>query len=217
MDTRLGLRSRPETPGVVEAIAAYVSEPAWRRKQQPTVEPEADLSAAEALVQLPRPYLLPPADTNEFDALRQVIELAQDPEFVKSRHRYFEWFRDFIEPLRTADTTDLAEIHLDPSSLALAEQNLRALFEEELAVVRQGDRAKWFTHGEVACVSAGTAGSVGLALAAALPAVGIPVAILTFAGWALARHAKPQPPRSLGGAAMFVDAQRQLDWPTAST
>jgi hypothetical protein len=61
-------------------------------------------------------------------------------------------------------------------------------------------------------MSLGALGGIGLAVAAALPAIGVPVAILSFAGWAARRFTAQQPPRSLNGASMFVDAQRRLDW-----
>ena len=77
----------------------------------------------------------------------------------------------------------------------------------------RAERSKWFGRVEIACVTLGTGGSVALAAAAALPAVGIPVALLTFAGWSVNRwRNQPNPRRSLGGASMLMYPVRRLDW-----
>lgn len=218
MDTRLGLREPvpavvEAVPAVVEAVAAYPSEEAWRQDVQPVEQEPTDISAMEALVQLPRPLLLPDKEADEIDTLRKAVDLAQDPEFQNARKAYFTWFRNFIEPLRSSEATTLEELKLDPGSLTLAEMELRKLWEEERRIARRGDRAKWFSRLEIACMTVGTAGSVGLAAAtAAVPAVSVPLALLAFAGWTVARWNKPRTARSLGGATMFVDAQRHLDW-----
>jgi hypothetical protein len=214
MDTRLALTLRGEhRPVVVEAVAAYPSEQAWRGDVQPVEEEPAEMSAMDAMVQLPRPLLLPPEDVPEDDALRAVVELAQDPEFQQARVAYFEWFRDFIEPLRRANPeATLDQLKLDAGSMNVAKEQLNELWQREREVARRGDRARWFSRLEIACVSLGAAGSVGLALAAALPAIGVPVALASFVGWAAARRAKPKEPRNLGGASVFVDVHRRLGW-----
>ena len=58
----LGIRAgaaRPdELPNIVEAVAAYRSEKAWRKDNQPAATPDSDperIPVMEALLQLPRP------------------------------------------------------------------------------------------------------------------------------------------------------------------
>ena len=81
-----------------------------------------------------------------------------------------------------------------------------------VAEAKKVDKERWGSRVEFGCMSLGALGGIGLAVAAALPAIGVPVAILSFAGWAARRFTARQPPRSLSGASMFVDAQRHLDW-----
>jgi hypothetical protein len=212
MDTRLGIR-HDHVPGVVEGVAAFSSEEAWRNEVQPTAQPPADVSAMEALVQLPRPLLLPDNSADEMDTLRKVVDLAMDPDFRQARDAYFTWFRDFIEPLRDYDTATLDDLRIDQKSLQHAAARLRELWDDEKRITKRGDRARWFSRAEVACMTAGTASSVGLAATTAtVPQLAVPVGLLTFAGWAVARWNKPRMARSLGGATIFVDAQTRLDW-----
>lgn len=210
MDTRLGIRN--EAPGVVEAVAAYPSEDDWRRDIHPLDQQPADMAAAEALVQLARPFLLPAPQVDEMDPLRQAVELAQDPDFRRARVAYFEWFRQFMKPL-LAEDVDLAKARIDAPSLTLAQNRLRELWDDELKIIKRADRARWFSRIEIGCVTLGTAGTVALAAAAALPAVGVPAALLTFAGWSVARLGKkPDPEHALGGASLFLNAHRRLGW-----
>lgn len=210
-DTALGVMGG--VPEVVESVASYPSEDAWRRDVQPEASPNRDrISAMEAVLQLPRPLLVPPPDGNEIDTLRRVVDLALDPEFRMARSAYFDWFRDFIEPLRAIDAAGLAEVTLDQGSFKLAQEKLHELWNNEVQIVRKGDRRRWFSRVEVGCVSVSAAASVGVAVAAALPVLGVGVAVLTFGGWAFGRLGRPDDPRSVGGATMFVQAQRQLGW-----
>jgi len=213
MDTRLGIMQLRghELPRAVEAVAAYPSQNVWRREVRPELVQPPDLNAAEALITLSRSFLLPDTDENELDSLRRAIDLALDEDYVKMRSAYHDWFRDFIEPLRVGSETDLTEIRVDPGSLKEAEKLLGTLWAREKAVVAKLDRDRVWTRVEIGCVSLGTAGTVGLACAAALPVLGAGAALLAFAGWAINKWCTPKPPRSLGGASMFVEAHRQLD------
>ena len=165
----------------------------------------------EALIQLPRPLLLPPPDGKPMDMLRAAVDLALSDDFRNARRAYFSWFRDFMAPLRSNDPNEV-RAGLDPASIKLAQDRLRDLWAQEVAAAKQVDKQRWGSRIEFACMSAGALGGIGLAAGAALPAVGVPVAILSFAGWAARRFTDPQSPRSLSGASMFVYAQRHLDW-----
>ena len=155
--------------------------------------------------------MLPPADGKPMDKLRAAVDLSISPGFRDARHAYFTWFRDFMEPLRIEDP-DAVRTHLDRASINLAQNQLRQLWAQEVAAAKKVDKERWGSRVEFGCMSLGALGGIGLAVVAALPAIGVPVAILSFAGWAARRFTAQQPPRSLSGASMFVDAQRRLDW-----
>jgi hypothetical protein len=211
---RAGIAKPNEIPNVVEAVAAYRSEKAWRRETRPAATPDADpesMPVMEALIQIPRPLMLPPADGDWMDKLRAAVDLSLSPGFRDARHAYFTWFRDFMEPLRSGDP-DKARTRLDPKSIIEAQNRLRQLWAQEVAAAKKVDKERWGSRVEFGCMSLGALGGIGLAVVAALPAIGVPVAILSFAGWAARRFTAQQPPRSLSGASMFVDAQRRLDW-----
>ena len=213
MDTRLGivLGRGQELPGVIEAVAAYPSAKVWHREVQPELVQPPELNAAEALVALSRPLLMPESGANELDNLRRAVDLAMDDDYASMRSAYHEWFRDFIEPLRPGNEIDLTKIRVDPKSLKEAEERLRNLWSREKALVSRLDRDRTWSRVEAGCMSLGTAGTIGLACAAALPALGAGAALLAFAGWAINKWRTPKPPRSLGGASMFVEAHRKLD------
>lgn len=209
-----GIARPEELPDVVDAVAAYRSEHAWRAATKPESAPPAQperIPTMEALIQIPRPLLLPPAGGNETDKLRAAVDLALHPGFRDARHAYFTWFRDFITPLRSGDPEQI-HTSLAPASITEAQNRLRQLWAQEVAAAKQVDKEKWGSRVELGCMSAGALAGIGLAALAALPAVGVPVAFLSFAGWAARRFTAIPPPRSLGGASMFVDAQRHLDW-----
>ena len=113
---RAGIAKPDELPNVVEAVAAYRSEKAWRRENQPAPTPDTDperIPVMEALIQVPRPLLLPPAGGNRMDKLRAAVDLSLSEDFRNARHAYFTWFRDFITPLRSGDL-DRVRTGLDP-------------------------------------------------------------------------------------------------------
>ena len=211
---RAGIAKPDEIPNVVEAVAAYRSENAWRSETQLAPTPDADperMPVMEALIQIPRPLMLPPAGGDELDKLRAAVDLSLSEGYRDARHAYFTWFRDFITPLRSGDP-DRVRASLDPASIIQAQNRLRELWADEVAAAKEVNKERWGSRVEFGCMSVGALGGIGLAVAAALPAIGVPVAILSFAGWAARRFTAPQPPRSLSGASMFVDAQRRMDW-----
>lgn len=207
-------------PNVVEAVAAYRSEADFRTDKHPTPEPApaagpdpqtGRVPTMEALIRVARPLLVPTLDGNDLEKLRAAVDLALSPDFQDARRAYYAWFRDFITPLRGGSPTD-ALPGLDPASMALMQDRLRELWQQEMAAARRVDKARWGTRIELGCMSVGTAGGIALAALAALPAIGVPVAALSFIGWAARRFTDAPPPRSLSGASMFVDAQRRLEW-----
>jgi hypothetical protein len=201
-----------ELPGIVEAVAAYPTAEAWRADVKPDVSGPAQPVAAEALVLLARPLLMPAPGRDELDTLRRAVDLAQSDDYKAMRTAYHEWFRGIASRLQQPDATTLADASLDPASLGEAGRELGKLWESEQATVRKADRDRMWSRVEVGTVSLSAAGAIGLACAAALPAVGVPVALLTFAGWAINKWRVPKPQRSLGGASMFVEAHRRLDF-----
>jgi hypothetical protein len=211
---RAGVAKPDELPDVVEAVAAYRSEKAWRKENQPEPTLDADperVPLMEAMIQIPRPLLLPPAGGNRMDKLRAAVDVSLSEGFRDARHAYFAWFRDFITPLRSGDP-DQIHTSLDAASIAEAQNRLRELWAQEVSAAKKVDKETWGSRVEFGCMSAGALGGMGLAAVAALPAIGVPVAILGFAGWATRRFTASQAPRSLSGASIFVDAQRRLDW-----
>lgn len=201
-----------ELPGIVEAVAAYPTAEAWRADLKPDSARPADPTAAEALVLLARPLMLPAPGRDELDTLRRAVDLARSDDYKAMRTAYHDWFRGIASRLQQHDVTTLADARLDPASLTEAQRELRELWEKEQATVRQADRERLWSRVEVGTVSLSAAGAIGLACAAALPAVGVPVALLTFAGWAINKWRTPKPQRSLSGASMFVEAHRRLDF-----
>ncbi|SNT63184.1 hypothetical protein SAMN05421812_11519 [Asanoa hainanensis] len=210
--TALGIRAGTAKPGelpdVVEAVAAYRTEKAWRQETKPTAE---RVPAMEALIQVPRPLMLPPKDGNRMDKLRAAVDLSLSEDFRAARRAYFTWFRDFITPLRS-DDPDRVRAALDAASIAVARQRLRELWAHEIAIAKQVDKSRWGSRFEFGCMSAGALGGIGLAVVGALPGIGVSVAVLSFGGWAAKRFTTPKPARSLSGASMFVAAQRRLGW-----
>ena len=176
--------------------AAYRSEEAWRTDTGPAPTPDADpesMPVMEALIQIPRPLMLPPADGNRMDKLRAAVDLSLSPGYRDARHAYFTWFRDFMEPLRGGNQ-EKVRTRLDHASIIEAQNRLRELWAQEVAAAKAVDKERWGSRVEFGCMSLGALGGMGLAAAAALPAIGVPVAIMSFAGWAARRLTAPQPP-----------------------
>ena len=217
-DTALGvsLGTTPGIPNAVQAVAAYASHEAWEAEVKPSPGPLADTTAAEALVQLARPYLIPEPDGDELDQLREVVEMSMNPQYEQLRSEYYDWFRRWLGPLRQSQG-DLYEVTLDPASMNAMEQDLRQLWEREKSIVREADRHRRWIHVEAACVSAGAVGTAAQAVALTAPAtvltpLGLSVAVLGFAGWAISRRNRNGPPQGLSGASLFVRASLQRPW-----
>ncbi len=87
--TRMIVAQDEKVPGIVEAIAAYPSARACRADLQPADDP-AGLEAADALVMLARPLLLPTSEgEDEFETLREAIDLAAELKY--ERAAYHQW------------------------------------------------------------------------------------------------------------------------------
>jgi hypothetical protein len=167
--TALGIREG--LPEVVEAVAAYGSEQAWRADVKPESTPDAHPRRAppmEALVQLARPLLVPPLEGMEMDKLRAAVDLALDPSFREARHAYFTWFRDFLEPLRSNDPDQVMR-SLSSDSVAVMQDRLRQLWTQEVASAKRLDKNRWGSRIEIGCVTASALGAIGLAAVASLP------------------------------------------------
>ena len=89
--------SRRLPPSVSEGLAKRN-----RAGTTPDANPES-MPLMEALIQTPRPLMLPRADGNWMNKLRAAVDLSLSPGFRDARHAYFTWFRDFMEPLRIGD------------------------------------------------------------------------------------------------------------------
>ena len=222
--TALGISSgkagMPVIPDLVEAVAAYRSEADFRSAKHPTPEPwpspgfdpqTGRIPTMEALIRVARPLLVPTSDGDDLDKLRAAVDLTRSPDFQDAKRAYYTWFRDFISPFRGGPPTE-ALPGLDAASISLMQDRLRELLRQEVAAAKRVDKARWGKRIELGCMSVGTVGGIGLAALAALPAVGVPIAALSFIGWAARRFSDPPPPRSLSGASMFLDAQRRLGW-----
>lgn len=218
--TALGIREG--VPEIVEAVAAYGSEWAWRDEVQPKSAPEtrpestsdADprrVPVEEALVVLARPLLVPAVEGSEMDKLRAAVDLSLDNDFRDARHAYFTWFRDFVEPLRSRDPEQVMKT-LSTASLEVMQGRLRELYAQELAVARRLDQKRWGSRIELGCVTASALGAISLAAVASLPVLGVAVGVLSLGGWTAKRLTEPKAPRALSGASMFVDAHRRLAW-----
>jgi hypothetical protein len=211
-NTSLGIREMG-LPRLVESVAAYRSEDDWRSEVQPSPVAPDDLSGAEALVQLARPLLLPKSGRDgELGMLRRVVDLAADPDFAQMRTAYHDWLRDVLEPLRTDAAWKLEDLRLNAPVLKEARDSLSTLLQQEKKLVLRADRRKFWTQVESSVVTLGTAAGVGLALASPMSLLAAGAALLPFAGWAVNKWQTPKDKRSLGGASLFVEAQRRLHW-----
>lgn len=211
MDTRIVVPASAQMPKGVDAVAAYRSEADWREETLPVSEPPGDVSAAEALVQLSRPLLLPTPSGDELDDLRRAVDLAHDPDYVAMRAAYHAYFRELLGKL-IGDGDDLDDVRVDPATMRWAQDELQGLWARERALVAASQSAERWRRLELGCVTVGTLGAVGLALAAAMPVVGVGAGLLSFAGWAVNQHRRPPPKPQLGGASMFVEAWQRLGW-----
>jgi hypothetical protein len=120
--------------------------------------------------------------------------------------------REFVSKLQ-APGVGLDEVQLNPSSLELGEEKLRKLRAKEYEIIKGDERRKRWTVVEYALTVVGVGAAVGIAFANPLVALGVFGPLAGFGGWVAAKRAAPEAPaRPLGGASMFVTAERRLGW-----
>ena len=120
--------------------------------------------------------------------------------------------REFVSKLQ-APGVGLDEVKLNPSSLELGEEKLRKLRAKEYEIIKGDERRKRWTVVEYALTVVGVGAAVGIAFANPLVALGVFGPLAGFGGWVAAKRATPEgPARPLGGASMFVTAERRLGW-----
>ncbi|MGA5454150.1 hypothetical protein ACPCVO_46965 [Streptomyces umbrinus] len=204
-----------ELPGVIEAVAAFPSEAECRDELRPEAGPPEKEPAAQALIALARPFLVPSGDEgDDFGPLREAMELVRDPDYRRARTAYHEWMRDFVGDLQTPGA-GLRQSTIDAASIRLADECLHQLIAEERQVVQRGGRRKyWAQAGFAMTVASVSAGAAAAMMAPGMSALmGVGGAVAGFGGWiAERRAAEPPAPRPLGGASMFVAAQSRLNW-----
>jgi hypothetical protein len=213
--TRQILATGQDLPGVIEAVAAFPSAGRCRAELKPSDQPPADPTAAQALLMLAAPLLTPRGDEGkDFGPLRDAAALARDAKFRAARQAYYDWMREFVRPLQSAGHQALDEVRLDRGSLKLAEEQLHGLVTAERELLGQQEQRRWWTRAEYAMTVISVGATAGLALTAALPVLGAAAPVIGFGGWLAGKLAAPEPPeqRPLGGASVFVTAQRRLGW-----
>src|SRR5215217_1105614 len=128
------------------------------------------------------------------------------------RNPSHNWMREFVSNLQ-APGVGLDEVKLNPSSLELGEEKLRKLRAKEYEIIKGDERRKRWTVVEYALTVVGVGAAVGIAFANPLVALGVFGPLAGFGGWVAAKRAAPEAPaRPLGGASMFVTAERRLGW-----
>jgi hypothetical protein len=213
--SRIILAMGQDLPGVIEAVAAFPSEEQCRSELNPSVPAPPDMTTAQALLMLAAPLLIPNADEGkDFGPLREAASLARDPQFQNERQAYYDWMRDFVRPLQTSGDRELDEVKLDKGSVKLAEEQLQRLVSAERNLLSRMDRRRWWSRTEYAMTIIGVGAAAGLALTGALPVLGVAAPVIGFGGWIAGKLGAPEPPeeRPLGGASVFVTAQRRLGW-----
>ncbi len=172
-------------------------------------------TAAQALLMLGTPLLVPNGEEGtDFGPLRAAAELAREPTFRAERQAYYGWMREFVEPLQQHPDQTLAEIEIDRASIILAGERLQSLVSAQRELLGADERKRRWSRIEFASTVVSVGLTAGLALAAAMPVVGAAAPLVGFGGWLASKRANPTPPepRPLGGASMFVTAQRRLGW-----
>lgn len=210
--TRMVAAGDATLPKVIEAVAAFPSEAQWREELAPSVEPPPPTTAARALIRFARPHLAPPPERDsdqEFTNLRHAIELARDPEFQSKRDAYYAWVRAFVSKLQKGP---MEEVLLDGPSVALMEEELTTLVAEERALVERRSKLRLWTPVEYTLMTVGAVAAGAAPFAAASLAIGLAVggSALGLAGWAASKFGEFPEPRPLGGAAMFIAAERRF-------
>lgn len=164
---------------------------------------------------LAAPLLTPRGqEDKDFGPLRDAAALAREPRFRQERQAYYDWMREFVAPLQSTERQALHEVQVDRGTMKLAEEQLQRLVVAERELLGKKERRRWWTRAEYAMTVISVGAAAGLALTAALPLVGVAVPVIGFGGWIAGKFASPEPPepRPLGGASVFVTAQRRLGW-----
>jgi hypothetical protein len=212
------LAMEEKLPAIVEAVAAYPSEVSCYGDVAPQAQQPEDLTAAEALVLLARPILVPDLSDGDYPrALREAAALAREPTILQARAEYHDWLRGYVSLLQKPGL-GLADITLDKESLTLARTRLNGLLRaQEQAVAADSRRSRWGVA-EWAMTVVGVLGTVGLALTAPYAAIGAGAALLGFGGWVTGKKAEPPVERPLNGASLFSTAHERLEFfPTPPT
>jgi len=209
--SRLILTGDDDLPNVVEAIAAYPSERACAAELAPSRQPPADLTAADAVVLLAAPLLVPDVSDGDYErALWEVAQLARSPHVREERAAYYDFLRKCVDHLRRPGM-DLSQIRLNVGSLNKAKKDLdglrKALTKE---VARDARRGRWETVEWVVTAFAAAA-PVGLAFTAPAAAIGAAGGLCTFVGWVARKATQPPQPRPLNGASLFATSAERLE------
>jgi hypothetical protein len=212
--TKLVLAKDRDLPGVIEAIATFPSRSECRKELKPSGKQPSDLTAAQALLMLSTPLLIPRGgEDKDFAQLRAAADLAREARFQRERQAYYDWIREFVKPLQSPGHQKLDEVNIDHASLKLMEEKLGRLAAVERELLGKRERRRWWTRAEYALTVIAVGGTAAVALTAALPVVGVGAPIIGFGGWLIGqrteRH-KEEDEGPLGGASMFVTAQRRL-------
>jgi hypothetical protein len=211
--TSLILEQDPGLPEVIEAVAAFPSGKECYEELKPSDPAPQDLTAAQGLLMLAAPLLMPRGqEGKDFGPLRAAAELAREDEFQKARRAYYDWMREFVEPLQLPNQK-LGEVKLDEGSFRLAQDKLRNLVTAEHKLLGKWERRRWWTRTEYALTVIGVGAAAGVALASPFAVFGVAAPIVGFGGWIAGKRTADRAKRPLGGASMFVSAQRQLGWP----
>lgn len=208
------LTQDPDLPKVIEAVAVFPSRKECQKELEPSDPPPPDLTAAQGLIMLAAPLLIPKSqEGKDFGPLRAAAELAREDRFRKERQAYYDWMRDFVRPLQAAGQS-LDEVRLDKGSVELAVERLHGLVASERQLLARWERRRWWTRTEYALTVVGVGATAGLALTGPLAPLGVAAALIGFGGWIAGKYAAPEQiaERPLGGASMFVSAQRRLGW-----
>ncbi len=208
--TRLVLAMGEDLPAVVEAMAAYPSEQTCARDLAPTTVAPDDLTAADALVLLASPLLVPDvADGDVERALVEAAALARSDRVRAERAAYHDFMRASVARLQRPGM-DLSDVRLDAASLRVARANLESLMRAlESEVAGDSRRSRW-TKVEWAVTAVGAAASIGLDCTEPLAAVAMLGPMLGFGGWVAGKRAQTPEPRPLNGAALFVTGADKL-------
>jgi hypothetical protein len=203
--TRRILAAGEDLPKRIEVVANFPSGKAWWEETDPAPKPPADATAGTALVMLARPLLLPRVDLEDGkEVLRDAVELSRDGAFVEARTAYHNFVREFIGPLQTPDA-DFDAARIREADMTFAEEQLAA---QKAALGR--DRREVWSRTEWAMMIVGASAQAGIAVAGALPVLGVGGVLAQFIGYVAGKRVEVPEPRPLNGASLFVAAEQKL-------